>query len=441
MAHNTELVLGLIDKHTDQGCRYPMLHGALLEIPALCKSDSIETSAFNDENECTQYLQRNSKKRIVLIAVDQSYEGFFQEIIRNYPDVFVRPPSECARISLYMLCCANSGKRKSRVEDDQLHTKIFETEAALLVQLMIDIGDHFSCLGQNQFNKRTCKSVTEAVKYFSQANTFFVRSTDYQRSMAADGRKAIIDKQITKASQLLEKVRNDSINRSIAYADTPIANDTPVIGCTPDDVCDYYTLLSQNNIPASRHEIFPPTYIHSTGSVRAEGTNDNSNDNIYIVGDSFPEEISEHLLTVLRSILITGQIVVQNRQHYLQLPDVPDTPTVVLSLTTDDDKSLLEKLCLRSRPPAIYVLGSQPSTQNEKEIFFRKYFAICYMSTNPEELAVRIAIDMALQNRILGDRHARNKDKRNAGRNYNQCIGILNELNSFAESRAAGRSG
>ncbi|CAF1140362.1 unnamed protein product [Adineta ricciae] len=441
MAHNTELVLGLIDKHTGQDCRCLMLHGALAEILTSCKNDSIETNVFSDENECAEYLQRNSKKRIVLIAVDQSYEDFLQDIIRNYPDVFVKPPSECARISLYMLCCASSGKRKSRLEDDQLHTKIFETEAALLAQLMIDIGDHFGCLGQNQFNKKTCKSVTEAVKYFSQANTFFIRSTGYQRSMAADGRKAIIDKQITKAGQLLEKVRNDTINLSIAYVDTPIANDTSLIDCNPDDVCDYHTLLSQNNTPASRHEIFPPTYVHSTASGHAEGTDDNSNDYIYIVGDSLPEETSKHLLTVLRSILTTSQIVVQNRQHYPQLLNVLDRPTVVLSLTTDDDKSLLEKLCSRSRPPAIYVLGSQPSTQNEKETFFRKYFAICYMSTNPEELAVRIAIDMALQNRILGDRHAQKKDKRNAKRNYNQCIGILNELNSFAESRVAGHNG
>ena len=67
-----------------------------------------------------------------------------------------------------------------------------------------------------------------------------------------------------------------------------------------------------------------------------------------------------------------------------------------------------------------------------RESFFKEYFRISYISENLQELVVQAAIDMAMNNRIAGDRHAKKHDKSNAGRCFDQCIEILKQLNHLA---------
>ncbi|CAF0857591.1 unnamed protein product, partial [Adineta ricciae] len=62
-----------------------------------------------------------------------------------------------------------------------------------------------------------------------------------------------------------------------------------------------------------------------------------------------------------------------------------------------------------------------------------KYYSIRYMSDDPEELTIQIAIDMALKHRISGYRHAREQNQNSAVHDYDQCIGILDQLNAFGE--------
>jgi hypothetical protein len=47
-------------------------------------------------------------------------------------------------------------------------------------------------------------------------------------------------------------------------------------------------------------------------------------------------------------------------------------------------------------------------------------------------LAVKIALDVALKSRKMGDRYARNGDKNRANKMYDQCIELLNGLNALA---------
>ncbi|CAF1157922.1 unnamed protein product [Adineta steineri] len=126
-------------------------------------------------------------------------------------------------------------------------------------------------------------------------------------------------------------------------------------------------------------------------------------------------------------------MIIQEERDYEQLLKPSDLSFIILSLSTNDDNPFLDKLCSLKPSPSIYLLGSQPTTEKEKKIFFRKYHSICDMSNNPNELAVRMAIDVAMKNRILGDRYVGKQNNNNALKNYDQCIEILNRLDDFAE--------
>ncbi|UJR19146.1 hypothetical protein I4U23_022276 [Adineta vaga] len=136
---------------------------------------------------------------------------------------------------------------------------------------------------------------------------------------------------------------------------------------------------------------------------------DNFNMNVMLLKSSFSKETFENISGILKQVIGTNLMIIQEQQDYQWVLDRTDLSVIVSSFKTKTDQSFLEKLCSRNQPPSIYLFGSQPTTQHETEKFFTKYYSICYMSDNLEELSVHIAIDMTMQSRIRGDQHARKK--------------------------------
>ncbi|UJR11477.1 hypothetical protein I4U23_015656 [Adineta vaga] len=155
---------------------------------------------------------------------------------------------------------------------------------------------------------------------------------------------------------------------------------------------------------------------------------------VHFLDFSFSREISQNIMPILSQFLGKNLKVFQEeKEEYDQLLERTDSPIIVLALSTDDNRILLEKLCSNDQSPSIYLFGSEPTTTTEKEIFFNKYHSICGMSNNPDDLAAQLAIDVAMKNHILGNQYARENNKNCAENNYDQCIEILNQLDNFSK--------
>ncbi|CAF3980271.1 unnamed protein product [Adineta steineri] len=366
-----------------------------------------------------------------------SCENFLLKSIENYADVF-QNSLEDQRISLYALC-GNIVKMKKQLKNNQHHVQIFNTETALLARLTNAIGDYFVLLGRKQLHDKTYKSVSQAVKYFCWANTLFVRSNDYEKYTTSGDRISIVDEYITKAKRLLEQVRNDNddIDQYIAYGDTYMLNDMEITEFDQEAEWKDALTFNESIMAETENNVCPSEYSNTTLSTFVEKKPFEKTISVgiavFLLKPSFSKETFQNISTILIQLFNKNLMIIQEERDYEQLLKPSDLSFIILSLSTNDDNPFLDKLCSLKPSPSIYLLGSQPTTEKEKKIFFRKYHSICDMSNNPNELAVRMAIDVAMKNRILGDRYVGKQNNNNALKNYDQCIEILNRLDDFAE--------
>ncbi|UJR11457.1 hypothetical protein I4U23_015636 [Adineta vaga] len=348
------------------------------------KSDAIEVYTCSDEDVCLDYLQQNKNKRLFIINTNMSSEHFLFKAIEKYPNVFAKS-LEVERISLYLLH-TNPAQIKEEFGNNQQNVLIFTNEIALLAHLICAIADYFRIVGQNQLNPENMQDISQGLKYFRWAETLYKRANDFQQPIQVDAHMSIIDNCSDQDADLLEQVRdsNDHIDVSIAF------------NCTCGSNAVDMTEINQQH------------------------------------GCSFPQETFENISTVLTQFFGESLMILQEEKECDQLLKRTDSPIVVLSLSNDDNELLLDKLCSLTQPPAIYLSGSQPTTVNKRDVFFNKYHSVCDMSNDPQDLAVRIAVDLAMKHRINGDRYGRQQNKNSAQNNYDQCIEILNRLGDFA---------
>ncbi|CAF3891007.1 unnamed protein product [Adineta steineri] len=401
------------------------------------KSNAIEMYAFSNADDYFHYLQKKNDKRIFVIMSGPSCENFLLKSIENYADVF-QNSLEDQRISLYALC-GNIVKMKKQLKNNQHHVQILNTETALLARLTNAIGDYFVLLGRKQLHDKTYKSVSQAVKYFCWANTLFVRSNDYEKYTTSGDRISIVDEYITKAKRLLEQVRNDNddIDQYIAYGDTYMLNDMEITEFDQEAEWKDALTFNESIMAETENNVCPSEYSNTTLSTFVEKKPFEKTISVgiavFLLKPSFSKETFQNISTILIQLFNKNLMIIQEERDYEQLLKPSDLSFIILSLSTNDDKLLLKKLCSLNPSPSIYLLGSQPTTEKDKEIFFREYHSICDMSNNPNELAVRMAIDAAMKNRILADRYVGKQNNNNAVKNYDQCIEILNRLDDFAD--------
>ncbi|CAF1685835.1 unnamed protein product, partial [Adineta ricciae] len=247
-------------------------------------------------------------------------------------------------------------------------------------RLVQDIGDYFVCLGQEQLNKNTYQSLSQACKNFNRVVSIFERFNRYYPSIVLNGRISIAKEYITKTKQLLEQV---TVSQEREQLYRPDSNENIIEGTTVD--------VQQSSLPGT---------ISLNFDVK-----------IILFKPPCADEKFQKICTNLTNLFGKNSIYITEDRNYQQLLKRTDSTIIVLSSSNDDDALLLDNLCSCSHPSVIYILGRQPVTPNEKKTFFTKYYSIRYMSDDPEELTIQIAIDMALKHRISGYRHAREQNQ------------------------------
>ncbi|CAF1021056.1 unnamed protein product [Adineta ricciae] len=250
------------------------------------------------------------------------------------------------------------------------------------------------------------------------------RATHIGPGITTNDRVTDINKHIAGIKELLRETMSDNTRTSCGS-----------VACSKkNDLSEYLQLKETSDLAKSvehdRTENRRGDYQH--GDTVLENAMQQENTSVmqvYLLETSFSKKTFENISKLSKQLFGQNLTIVSKEESYDQLQKFHQPSSIICSFSTDDDKRLLNSLSSMNAPPSIYLFGAQPM---DKESFFKEYFHIQYISENLQELVVQVAIDMAMNNRIVGDRQAKKHDIINAGRCFDQCIEILKQLDHLA---------
>jgi hypothetical protein len=411
------------------------------------KSSAMEMYTFDQPNDCVQYMQKNKGKRFFLIMPSALGEHFVPQILKNDPKM-LQKSVDYQHGSVYVLC-NNVINVERWVSDCKDYVQIFAHETSLLAQLARDVGEFFVSLGQEQYAYKTPAFIRRSIKYFNWAKNLFIQASEIEKDSIMDNkRKLNIDSKIVEAESLLQQIsdNDDGIDQCILRDEATDEDDVEMHEFHHEDELNISSsALSTGQTGAtSSHILAESVSTISSDDIKEKmpaetdelmDESQNSSDiGVFLQLPLVQTKNFENIHLLLKQLFNTDLRVVVEEQEYLKRFNTVELAIIVLVLSTDDDQLILAKLCTLHPSPLIYLLGLQPETTNDKEEFFTKYPQVCAMSNNPEELAVKVALDVALKYRIKGDCYARNKERDRANQMYDQYIELLNRLGVLAKN-------
>lgn len=140
----------------------------------------------------------------------------------------------------------------------------------------------------------------------------------------------------------------------------------------------------------------------------------------------------ESIECILKELFNEKLLVVFNEQSFPKSLNHEHFLAVILPPPTDDNELTVTKIRSCGSSPLIYFLQQQPITAKDKEVLSKNYPAFTAISNDPQELAVKVTLDVAFRCRILGDCYSRKNNKIDANKLYDQSINLLKRLNQFA---------
>jgi hypothetical protein len=261
--------------------------------------------------------------------------------------------------------------------------------------------------------------------------------------MTSDSRKRDVGSKIAVAETELQQITNDDdeISRRIFSDESDVemheSNQQEKLNSSSSTFRSEVVKVESSLYLMESDSVMSSDYIQEKTleqMAEIDSIKENSSDiGVFLLQPSPRTKDFINIYPILKQLFATNLIVVYEGQDYLKLLKTFDLSLIVLLPSTDDNKLILEKLCSLTPPPLIYLLGSQPNTSDEKQAFFTKYSLICGMLKDPKELAVKIALDFALQSRTRGDHYSRNNNKDRANKMFDRNIELLNQLNGLAQ--------
>jgi hypothetical protein len=261
--------------------------------------------------------------------------------------------------------------------------------------------------------------------------------------MTSDSRKRDVGSKIAVAETELQQITNDDdeINRWIFPDESDVvmheSNQQDKLNSSSSSFRSKVVKVESSLYQMESDSAMSSDYIQEKPleqMAEIDSIKDNSSDiGVFLLQPSPQTEDFKSIYPILKQLLATNLIVVCEGQDYIKLLQKFELSLIVLLPSTDDDKLILEKLCSLTSPPLIYLLGSQPNTSDEKQAFFTKYSSICAMLKDPKELAIKVALDFALQSRTRADYYSRNNNKDCANKMFDRNIELLNQLNGLAQ--------
>jgi hypothetical protein len=435
LSHSTFLDDNTIDK---------LIKDVFSKNPYSFENSAIELHTFSDEEECAQCIEENKNKKIFFIVSNSLGKRIVPQIVKKCPEALQKSVDDRCR-SVYVFCYNSS------VADQLWATKYSEymlvctSETDLSRRLINDIGGYFVSLGQEQSVYGTDSSLHQLLQYLYWAKTLLGRAFGVVDAWQCRESLRNIDNQIAEFEAKLQQVSNSvDIDQCILCS-----------GAADEGEAEMPELYEQVHLNASSFPVrTEPTNVESSSlwpesatgvsseyirEKLASQTNKSADDqqgspdiHVYLQRPATQTENFNSLYSILKHLFGTNLVVSPEGQDYYELAKSNDLPIIVQSLSSDDDRRALEKVCLLGTGISLYLLGTEPDTINSRQDFFTRYPQVYTISNDPEELAVKIALDVALKSRKMGDRYARNGDKNRANKMYDQCIELLNGLNALA---------
>ena len=367
-------------------------------------NNTIDLHAFTDEDECTECIKENRNEHIFFIVSYALGKRLVPQIITNYQGVFKKSSNHRHR-SIYVLSNKSTNIDKLWQTKYSEYMLCFPEEMDLVKKLINDVGDYFINLGQKQYDHGTLPSIRQSLGYFEEAKVLFERAFGVENTWQCRQGMHSIDKQIDQCKATIRDLTDDEdIDQCISFSRTVNKSEEQTS----------LNILSSSD---------PTKYTDApSGTI-----------GVYLHSPAIQTESYKNLFSTLKFILDTNLVVGKTEQDYGKLFKTTHSPIIVCSLLDANDEVTLEKLCLHGGTSiTVYILGIEPQTVQAKKDFYTKYPQVHAVLDNPEELAVKIALDVAMKSRIMGEQYMRNGNKESANKLFNQCIELLNQLNVFS---------
>lgn len=416
------------------------------------ENSAIELYAFTNEEECVHCIEENKEKRIFLIVSLSSGKHIVPQTIKKYPEA-LRTSIDHRFRSVYVF-------RSNSPTADQVWSMkypgymfLIECEIDLVKKVIHDIAHYFMSLGQKQYDFGTSQSIDQSLVYYDWAKILVGRVFGGKDAWQCKDIIRDLDKHIEQSRAALHQPSNISdIDQRILSSKAPDAHKSeisnlreqiPFIATShpvPTEriyVRDSYPLTEASNSISSAHN--KEKHLAQTEGLD-EGEPCSSEISVYLQVPSIQTENFQKLQFILEYLFASSLVLSSDVQNCLKLFKANDTALIVQILSSADDKLFLEKICSMEKSISLYLLGVEPDTSNTRRDFFTRYPQVCSISNDPKELANKVAMDVALKSRIMGDRYAQNKDKERANIMYDQCIGLLNRLNVLATKNMDNRN-
>jgi hypothetical protein len=404
------------------------------------KTSAIELYAFTNEEECVQCIEDNREKKIFFIITFSSGKRIVPQIIKKYPEALPKPTNHRFR-SVYVFC-------NNSPDADQLwsvkyseYLLVFPCEIDLLKKLINDIAHYFISLGQKQYDIGMTQSIRQSLEYYDWAQILLGRVFGGKDAWQCKETTRDLDKLIAQSQVALHQ--SSDIDQSILSSKAPDARKAEAsnsiaqisFNATSCPAPIQWTYVSDSIASA-------PNKGKSRGQTQELGESAQCSSEIlvYLQVPSIQTENFKNLQSTLQYLFASNLVLSSGVENCFKLSQANDTELIVQTLLSDDDKLILDKICSMDKSISIYLLGVEPDTVNTRTEFFTRYPQVCAISNNPKELANKVALDVVLKSRVMGDRYARDNDKKHANIMYDQCIGLLNRLKVLSTNNMDNRN-
>jgi hypothetical protein len=155
------------------------------------------------------------------------------------------------------------------------------------------------------------------------------------------------------------------------------------------------------------------------------------NDNLILLQISQLSESLQQLTNNHLSILNeSNALLEQIKQH------IPTTIVIdMLNKSWKDLDQLLDEISKTKHVHSVYIRGTPPKDDDDREKFFSKYPIIKAMFENEQSLIVHWAMDTANEYKKIGDMHIKEGEKEKARLRFSEGVAMYKRLSAFLNER------
>lgn len=401
---------------------------------------AINLYTFSDMEECLQCIGEQQHRKIFLIVSSISGKRIVPQIDKRYPD-FLQKFCHYQLPSLYILPSHTSAVEDIWCAKYAQYSQCSLGETDLLKKLMNDVARYFITLGRRQHEFRTNISISQALEYYKWAKILLERVFGENAEWVC--KQTLQDvKFYTDISEAELRNRFSHGIDQLTYGDNykGYADKSFEANMFNNMVEPVFTVVTDNEDGSGIEECLESNTLLDREEELMVKTKQCMIDEthravvkVHLRKPRSPDDNFKNLQSLLTVWFTPDLVISLDAAEYFKRIEVNDSSVFIQTLSGDDDKQALEKICSKNTAISLYVLGIEPSTINDRKHFFTTYPQVRAIMSDPKELATKVTLDVILKNRVLGARYATKGDKKAASIVYDQCVELLKQLNALVQ--------